>query len=54
MLGVFTVTLNEQDELPHEFVAVHVTEVVPVANMLPEDGEQFTFGKGDPVADGVK
>ena len=48
-----TVTLNVHVELPHEFVAVHVTVVVPAGNVLPDAGEQFTAGAGVPVADGV-
>jgi len=47
------VTLNEQDEDPHELVAVHVTAVVPVENEDPDAGEQTTFAAGVPVADGV-
>jgi len=47
------VTLNEQDEEPHELVAVHVTAVVPILNELPDEGEQTTFAAGVPVADGV-
>jgi hypothetical protein len=43
------VTLNEQLELPHEFVAVHVTVVVPVGNALPEEGEHITSADGVPV-----
>ena len=37
-----TVTLNEQEELPHELVAVQVTEVVPTAKEDPDSGEQVT------------
>ena len=48
------VTLNEQVELPHEFVAVHVTAVVPVANVEPDAGEHDTEGAGVPVAVGVE
>ena len=47
------VTLNEQDDEPHELVAVHVTAVVPVENEDPEAGEQTTLAAGVPVADGV-
>ena len=36
------VTLNEQDEVPQELVAVHVTAVVPVTNVEPETGEHTT------------
>ena len=36
------VTLKEQDEVPHELVAVHVTDVVPVTNIEPETGEHTT------------
>ena len=49
----FTVTLNEQDELPQLFVAVHVTVVVPTANVEPDAGLQVTVGAGEPVAVGV-
>jgi hypothetical protein len=42
-----------QVDEPHEFVAVHVTVVVPVANVLPEAGTQLTVGAGVPEADGV-
>jgi hypothetical protein len=42
------VTENEQLELPHEFVAVQVTEVVPVANVDPDAGEQLTIAAGVP------
>jgi hypothetical protein len=38
------VTENEQLELPHEFVAVHVTEVVPVENEEPDAGTHATVG----------
>ena len=47
------VTLNVQVEVPHEFVAVHVTTVVPAGNVLPDAGAQETVGDGVPVADGV-
>ena len=47
------VTLNEQDEEPHELVAVHVTAVVPVENEDPDEGEQTTLAAGVPVAEGV-
>jgi hypothetical protein len=47
------VTLNEHDEVPHEFVAVHVTAVVPVMNVEPEAGMQATDAAGVPVVDGV-
>jgi hypothetical protein len=48
-----TVTLNEQEELPHAFEAVHVTKVVPCANVLPDAGRQFTVGEV-PDAPGVE
>jgi hypothetical protein len=32
------VTLKEQDELPHKFVAVQVTAVVPVVKVEPDAG----------------
>jgi hypothetical protein len=47
------VTLNEQDEVPHEFVAVHVTAVVPVMNVEPDAGTQATKAAGVPVDVGV-
>jgi hypothetical protein len=40
------VTLNEQDELPQELVAVHVTAVVPVTNVEPDAGTQVTVATG--------
>ena len=46
------VTLNEHASLPHELVAVQVTLVVPVENVLPEAGEQTTEAAGVPVAVG--
>ena len=46
------VTLNEQLELPHEFVAVHVTEVVPIENVEPDEGTHVTVGVGAPIAVG--
>ena len=45
-------TLNEQLEVPQEFVAVQVTTVVPVMNVEPEAGEQTTDAAGVPVAVG--
>ena len=47
------VTLNEHDELPLAFVAVHVTAVVPVAKVEPDAGTQLTVAAGVPVEDGV-
>ena len=47
------VTLNEQEELPHVFVAVHVTVVVPVMSVAPDAGEHVTVAAGVPVDDGV-
>lgn len=38
------VTSNEQSSLPHAFIAVQVTVVVPVANVDPEAGEQSIVG----------
>ncbi len=52
--AVFTVTENEQEELPQELVAVQVTAVVPVPNVDPDAGEQVTVGVGEPVAVGVE
>jgi len=46
------VTLNEHVELLHEFVAVHVTAVVPAGNVLPLAGVQITVAAGEPVDDG--
>ena len=45
-------TLNEQDDDPHEFVAVQVTTVVPFANVLPLAGVQVIVAAGVPVAVG--
>ena len=42
------VTVNEQLDDPHRLVEVHVTVVVPVANVLPLAGEQTTTGVGVP------
>jgi len=47
------VTLNEQDELPQELVAVHVTAVVPVAKVEPDAGTQLTVAAGVPEDVGV-
>ena len=47
-----TVTLNEHEDDPHEFVAVQVTGVVPEANVEPETGEQTTVAAGVAVAVG--
>ena len=49
----FIVTLNEQLDDPHEFAAVQVTAVVPVANVLPLAGEQTTVADGVPVEPGA-
>ena len=46
------VTLNEQEELPHVLEAVQVTDVVPVAKVLPDAGEQTTVAAGVPDAVG--
>jgi hypothetical protein len=46
-------TENEQLEVPQEFVAAHVTIVIPVANNDPEAGVHVTVGVGVPVAVGV-
>ena len=43
------VTLKLQLDDPHEFVAVHVTIVVPDANVEPDAGTQVTVAAGDPV-----
>jgi hypothetical protein len=47
------VTLKEHDELPQELVAVHVTAVVPVANVEPDAGTHVTVAAGVPVEVGV-
>jgi hypothetical protein len=47
------VTLNEHDDDAHTFVAVHVTVVVPVANVDPDDGTQTTGAAGVPVDVGL-
>ena len=46
-------TVNEHDELPQVLVAVHVTVVLPAANVLPDAGLQVTVAAGSPVAVGV-
>ena len=46
------VTENEQLDVPQEFVATHVTVVVPVLKLNPEAGEQTTDAAGVPVDDG--
>ena len=43
------VTLNEHEDEPHEFVAVHVTTVTPFANALPLAGVHVTVAAGVPV-----
>ena len=43
------VTVNEQLDEPQALVAVHVTVVLPVANVEPEAGKQLTVGAGLPV-----
>ena len=52
--GVSTITLKLQEELPHELVAVQMTCVVPMANVDPDAGVQFTVGDGVPLAEGVE
>ena len=47
------VTVNEHASLPHEFVAVQVTVVVPAANVDPDAGEHETDAAGVPVAVGL-
>ena len=42
------VTENEQLDDPHELVAVHVTEVVPVENVEPDAGTHATVAAGVP------
>ena len=44
--------MNEQEEDPQPFEAVHVTAVVPVENDDPDAGTQVTVGDV-PVAEGV-
>ena len=51
---VFTVTENEQEELPQLLLAVHITVVVPVVNVEPDAGVHVTVGAGEPVAVGVE
>ena len=36
--------------MPATLVAVHVTELVPTAKVLPETGTQLMWGSGNPVA----
>ena len=50
---VLTVTLKEHEELPHAFVAVQVTVVVPTEKAEPDAGVHETAGEGVPVAVGV-
>jgi hypothetical protein len=46
-----TVTVNEQlAELPLKSLAVHVTVVVPMRNVLPETGEQVITGFGSQIS----
>ena len=47
-----TVTLKVHVEVPQEFVAVHVTTVVPALNVEPDAGEQLTVAAGVPDAVG--
>ena len=49
----FIVTVNVQLDDPHELVAVQVTVEVPVANVLPDNGEHTTVAAGVPVAVGA-
>ena len=46
------VTLKEHDDDPQEFVAVHVTDVVPKLNDDPAAGLHTTVGAGEPDAVG--
>jgi hypothetical protein len=46
------VTLNVHVDVPQVLVALHVTNVVPVANVEPDAGEHATVGAGAPVAVG--
>jgi len=49
-----TVTVNEHIVFGStEFDAVHVTVVVPIANVEPDAGTHVTVGSGHPVAAGV-
>lgn len=50
---VLIVTLNEQEDVPQLFEAVHTTLVVPVAKFEPDAGVQDTVGFGVPVAVGL-
>ena len=45
----FIVTVNEQLDVPQRLEAVHVTVVVPVANVEPDAGEQITVAAGLPL-----
>ena len=46
-----TVTMKLADaELPAVSVAIHVTVVVPMANVLPEAGKQLTTGSGSKLS----
>jgi hypothetical protein len=45
----FTMTVNDAEPVsPPESVAVHVTVFVPIANVLPDIGEQVTVAIGAP------
>ena len=49
--GMFTVTPNWQDAVRcRESVAVHVTLVAPIGNVVPLAGAQFTVTGGAPEA----
>ena len=43
------VTVNEQLDVPQTFEAAQVTDVIPVANVEPDAGEQTTVAAGLPL-----
>jgi len=46
------VTEKVQVEVPHALVAVHVTVLVPVGKLEPDDGTHATVAAGVPLAVG--
>ena len=50
MVGLtLIVTVNEQLDVPQTFDEVQVTDVVPVANVEPDEGEHTTVAAGLPL-----
>ena len=46
------VTVKLHEDVPHEFVAVHVTVFTPVGKFEPDAGTHATVAAGVPVAVG--